>query len=146
MRTTKAQISLCILDSIISILAVSKITRLQLHVASVAEQACLSHTWLEILKTRDEAQLYSEAILLTNLEFVFQNEQNRYTELLGKDIQCTCDQSQHRNQGRYGIFEPRHEKTCVCHIRTTKTPIYVLVIHCLVSMIPLVSVSKISSL
>ena len=42
-------------------------------------------------------------------------------------------------------YEPRHEKTCICHMRTTKAQIS-LCIRCLDSIIPLVSISEISSL
>ena len=42
-------------------------------------------------------------------------------------------------------YEPRHEKTCFCHMRTTKAQIAFLV-HCLDSIISLVSISEISSL
>ena len=38
-------------------------------------------------------------------------------------------------------YKPRHEKTCLCHMRTTKAQI-----SCLDNIISLVSVSKISSL
>ena len=50
---------------------------------------------------------------------------------------------------------PCHEKTCLCHVWTTKVQISLLmctvwistfVVHCLDSIIPLVSISKISSL
>ena len=41
-------------------------------------------------------------------------------------------------------IEPRHEKTCLCHMRTTKAQISLCV--CLDSIIPLVSITKISSL
>ena len=37
-------------------------------------------------------------------------------------------------------------KTCFCHIRTTKAQISAFVVGCLDSMIPLVSISEISSL
>ena len=51
------------------------------------------------------------------------------------------------------IFEPRHDKTCLCHMRTTKMQmslhirglISAFVVRCLDSIIPLVSISKISS-
>ena len=39
------------------------------------------------------------------------------------------------------VLEPSHEKTCLCHMRTTKAQI-----SCLDSIIPLVSKSEISSL
>ena len=49
--------------------------------------------------------------------------------------------------------EPHHEKTCLCHMRTTKAQIShprslisAFVVHCLDSIIPLVSLSKTSSL
>ena len=45
--------------------------------------------------------------------------------------------------------EPRHEKTCSCHIQTTKVQIslhiHAFVVHCLDSIIPLVSIAEISS-
>ena len=52
------------------------------------------------------------------------------------------------------LYEPRHEKTCLFHMRTTKAQISLrirslistFVFHCLDSMIPLVSKSEISSL
>ena len=51
-------------------------------------------------------------------------------------------------------YEPRHEKTCFCHIRTTKAQISLrirglisaFVIRCLDRIIPVVSTFKISSL
>ena len=46
-------------------------------------------------------------------------------------------------------IEPRHEKTCLCHMRTTKAQISLIsafVVHCLGNIIPLVSIGKISSL
>ena len=47
-------------------------------------------------------------------------------------------------------YEPRHEKPCFCHMRTTKAQIRLrgcyLVVHCLDSILPLVSISEISSL
>ena len=52
------------------------------------------------------------------------------------------------------IFEPRHEKTCLCHMRIKRVDqpahprslISVFVVRCLDSIISLVSISKISSL
>ena len=48
------------------------------------------------------------------------------------------------------IYEPRHEKTCLCHMLTTKAHprslISAFVVRCLDSIIHLVSISKISSL
>ena len=41
-------------------------------------------------------------------------------------------------------FEPYHEKTCLCHMRTTKVQISAFIVCCLDSTIPLVSISKIS--
>ena len=49
----------------------------------------------------------------------------------------------------FRIFEPRHEKTCFCHMRTTKAQISLKGadhLCCLDGIIPLVSISKISSL
>ena len=43
-------------------------------------------------------------------------------------------------------YEPRHENTCFCHMRTTKAQISTFVIRCLDSIISLVSISEISSL
>ena len=61
MRTTKAQINFVIrcLDSVMSLVSVSKISNLML--ASVAEQASLSLTWSETPEdtfSRDEAHLF----------------------------------------------------------------------------------------
>ena len=53
---------------------------------------------------------------------------------------------------RYFTFEPRHEETCFCQMRTTKAQISLrslistFVVHCLDSIIPLVSISEVSSL
>ena len=50
------------------------------------------------------------------------------------------------------INEPRHEKTCLCHIRTTKARISLrslisaFIVRCLDSIIPLFAISKISRL
>ena len=48
------------------------------------------------------------------------------------------------------IIEPRHEETCFSHMQTTKSHprslISIFVVHCLDSMILLVSISKIPSL
>ena len=44
------------------------------------------------------------------------------------------------------VNQPRHEKTCLCHMRTTKAQISTCVVRCLDSIIPLVSKSEISSL
>ena len=52
----------------------------------------------------------------------------------------------------HNVIEPRHEKTSLCHMRTTKAQISLhglisdFVVHCLDSSIPLVSISEISSL
>ena len=43
-------------------------------------------------------------------------------------------------------YEPRQEKTCLCHMRTTKAQISAFAVRCLDSIIPLVSLSKFSSL
>ena len=48
------------------------------------------------------------------------------------------------------LFEPYHEKTCLCHMQTTKVHpcslISAFVVRCIDSIIPLVSIPKISSL
>ena len=44
------------------------------------------------------------------------------------------------------LYEPRHKKTCLCHMRTTKGQIRAFLVHCLDSIIPPVSISEISSL
>ena len=52
----------------------------------------------------------------------------------------------------FTLYEPHHEKTCLCHMQTTKVQISLrslistFVVHCLDSIILLVSLSKISSL
>ena len=50
------------------------------------------------------------------------------------------------------VYEPRHEKTCLCHMRTTKAQISLrirslisaFVVRCLDSLIPLIAIVKIS--
>ena len=53
------------------------------------------------------------------------------------------------------LYEPRHDKNCFCHMQTTKAQISLsirtvwsasLFVHCMDSIIPLVSISEISSL
>ena len=46
----------------------------------------------------------------------------------------------------YAIYEPHHEKTCLCHMRTTKAEISPFVVRWLDSLIPLLAISKISRL
>ena len=48
--------------------------------------------------------------------------------------------------GLVTVVEPCHENTCLCHMRTTKTLIRVFVIRRLDSIMPLISISKISRL
>ena len=42
------------------------------------------------------------------------------------------------------VFEPQHEKTCFCHMRTTKAQISLRI--CLDSIIPVFAIYEISSL
>ena len=44
------------------------------------------------------------------------------------------------------LYEPRHEKTCLCHMRTTKVQIITFVVRYLDSIIPLLAKSNISRL
>ena len=49
----------------------------------------------------------------------------------------------------FQTFEPCHEKTCLCHMRTTKAQISLIsafIVRCLYSIIHLISISEISSL
>ena len=54
-----------------------------------------------------------------------------------------------KQPGMYRLFEPHHEKICLCYMHTTKAQIRLIstfVVGCLDSIIALVSISEISSL
>ena len=50
------------------------------------------------------------------------------------------------NKSDYQRHEPQHEKTCFCHMRTTKALISTFVVRCLDSTIPILAIPKISRL
>ena len=61
------------------------------------------------------------------------------------------DSSDHGHHYLENYYEPRHEKTCLCNMRITKAQVSLhiisaFVVRCLDSIIPLVSISEISSL
>ena len=50
--------------------------------------------------------------------------------------------------GSQSLYEPCHDKTCFCHVRTTKAQISLricaFVVRCLASIIPVLAISKVS--